>query len=494
MKINFGNRVIFHKLAFVRTLSFLAILLLPNTSYEFNTHKNTNNETPLVHSIAKIDSDMDGIDDLIDIDDDNDGILDIVEGKCDEDSQIEWKHNENGGQGDGPTYVPAEDSNLYTSAADIVIGSGLDESANYAFTYLLDDADATDFAGAKTDNDYVQFSYVPVEPMLLEAISLGFFTSAASNPEFNVGNFKVAIEYADNLAFNNPMLLFQDIQIGNMIAPNGYLSESNALTNFVLDAGTPAVFRFYLYDEQNTGPDGRVRFDDLFFPHKLLSSCDQDTDGDGIVNRLDLDSDGDGCPDAIEGDGGFTFDNTADGSLTGGVSVDGVPVIAGADGQTIGSSCDSTVYAAACADCMAMVNQGIDICSLLVAHPVHPIGVEDCDMGGIDNTTECDNGRNPNDDCDDMPPTITCPTNELITGKGCEIALDDYTTDIELMDTCADLSIYTFSQSPVIGTGLANGMHTITLIVSDVNNNTANCTFILEVDLIPPAVHTISGN
>ena len=31
-----------------------------------------------------------------------------------------------------------------------------------------------------------------------------------------------------------------------------------------------------------------------------------DTDNDGIPNRLDLDSDGDGCSDAIEG-GRFTF-------------------------------------------------------------------------------------------------------------------------------------------------------------------------------------------
>jgi hypothetical protein len=33
---------------------------------------------------------------------------------------------------------------------------------------------------------------------------------------------------------------------------------------------------------------------------------DQDTDGDGIPDRLDLDSDGDGCADAIEGGAAFT--------------------------------------------------------------------------------------------------------------------------------------------------------------------------------------------
>jgi len=468
MKMYFENRLITPKLALGKTFVFLVILLLPYVNYDATSTYtcSTNNGVTLIS----------------------------VEGKCEEDSQIEWTHNENNGQGDGATYTPAEDSNLYTSAADIVIGNGLDESENYAFTYLLNEADAADFAGAKADDDYVQFSYVPVESMILEGISLGFFTSAVSNPEFNAGNFKVAIEYANNLAFNNSTLLFQDIQIGNMIAPNGYLSEFNALTNFVLDAGEQAVFRFYLYDEQNTGPDGRVRFDDLVFPHKLISSCDQDSDGDGIVNRLDLDSDGDGCPDAIEGAGGFSFDNMLNGSLTGDISPDGVPIIAGIDGQAIGSSCDSTVYADACADCIAMVDQGVDICSLLVAHPIHPIGAEDCDMGGIDNKTECDNGGNPTDDCDDMPPTITCPATQIATGKGCELVLEDYTDAIELLDACSDTSIYTLTQSPLVGTGLTDGMHTVTVIVTDVNNNTATCTFDVVVDLIPPPVPIISGN
>jgi len=60
----------------------------------------------------------------------------------------------------------------------------------------------------------------------------------------------------------------------------------------------------------------------------------------------------------------------------------------------------------------------------------------------------------------------------------------EVTSDIDLIDTCANES-YTITQSPVIGTGLADGIHTITVSVTDINNNTANCTFLLEVDLIP---------
>jgi hypothetical protein len=40
--------------------------------------------------------------------------------------------------------------------------------------------------------------------------------------------------------------------------------------------------------------------DDIGFSSIAIKSCDADTDGDGIPNRLDLDSDGDGCPDAKE--------------------------------------------------------------------------------------------------------------------------------------------------------------------------------------------------
>ncbi|MBK8564214.1 MAG: DNRLRE domain-containing protein [Saprospiraceae bacterium] len=77
-------------------------------------------------------------------------------------------------------------------------------------------------------------------------------------------------------------------------------------------------------------------------PFSILSSvlpqtC-TDTDGDGIVDRLDNDSDNDGCVDAIEGSANFTAANiNGNGRLTGGVGTNGVPIMAGA-GQTVGNS------------------------------------------------------------------------------------------------------------------------------------------------------------
>ncbi len=77
----------------------------------------------------------------------------------------------------------------------------------------------------------------------------------------------------------------------------------------------------------------------------IVPPCD--SDGDGISNDLDLDSDNDGCPDALEGDGGFTLADIQNDTLTGGVDTVGVPIVAGL-GQAIGSSTDSTQMSAAC--------------------------------------------------------------------------------------------------------------------------------------------------
>ena len=90
--------------------------------------------------------------------------------------------------------------------------------------------------------------------------------------------------------------------------------------------------------------------------------------------------------------------------------------------------------------------------------------------------------------------TLVCPSAQIVTEKGCEIALDNYTADTNLVDGCTDLSIYTFTQSPVAGINLVNGIYTVNITVTDINNNTANCNFLLEVDLILPTVPTISGN
>ena len=292
------------------------------------------------------DTDGDGIVNSLDLDDDNDGILDTVEDVCEE-AQIEWTHNGDNGQSESATYKPNSET-YFTSAADVVFGSGLDESSdNYAYTYLLRNADATNFGDAKAGNDYVELSFVPSEELHLKAVNLGFWTNNDWAPEFHIGNFKVAIEYSTESGFTNPTLLFQDLQVGGMIG-NGYVEIPNDVSdeNIMLIEGTSYTFRFYLYDEQNSDWANRVRFDDVQFPVTPLSTCD--SDGDGLADYVDLDSDGDGCPDALEGEGNFAYADIESDTLTGGVDGEGVPIVATASGQGLGSAQDAGTLGTAC--------------------------------------------------------------------------------------------------------------------------------------------------
>ena len=107
----------------------------------------------------------------------------------------------------------------------------------------------------------------------------------------------------------------------------GYLTPTVSALNLILDGQTEYYFRFYLYDEQNNettfyfsnNPSltDAVRFDDLFFPMEVVSTCFIDTDNDGVYNHLDTDSDGDGCSDAMEGAGSFTTSEIQNDTLIG---------------------------------------------------------------------------------------------------------------------------------------------------------------------------------
>ena len=246
---------------------------------------------------AQTDSDGDGIINSIDLDDDNDGILDTTENPCTS-AQVQWMHNASSGQSDFATFGndTTTTSPHFTSANNISFGTGLDETTdNYPYTYLLRNATATTFAAAKTGNDYAQVSYTPSKKMYLNGINFGYFSTTGS-PQFNCGNFKMAVEYSTSAAFTSPIVLLQDIQVGAMVS-GGYTTVNNAISKLLLQSGTTYYFRVYFYDEQNTDPNNRVRLDDLYFPHCLFV----DTDNDQTEDYLDLDSDNDGCLDAIEG-------------------------------------------------------------------------------------------------------------------------------------------------------------------------------------------------
>ena len=57
-------------------------------------------------------------------------------------------------------------------------------------------------------------------------------------------------------------------------------------------------------------------------------------------------------------------------------------------------------------DCTVAIAAGADICAILMANPSSPLATADCDGGGVDNATECANGGNPIDSSDECTAAI----------------------------------------------------------------------------------------
>ncbi|WP_321827067.1 Ig-like domain-containing protein [Maribacter dokdonensis] len=101
----------------------------------------------------------------------------------------------------------------------------------------------------------------------------------------------------------------------------------------------------FAWDDNITPSTQQYRMEIGEFPRVTTT----DTDGDGIADCLDIDSDNDGCPDALEGDGSYTYsDIDSESRLTATVNSVGVP---GGTSQGAGSSTDDSVQAAACDPC-----------------------------------------------------------------------------------------------------------------------------------------------
>ncbi|MEP4881522.1 beta strand repeat-containing protein, partial [Maribacter dokdonensis] len=112
------------------------------------------------------------------------------------------------------------------------------------------------------------------------------------------------------------------------------LAESYGTTSYRFD-----------WDDNITPSTQQYRMEIGEFPRVTTT----DTDGDGIADCLDVDSDNDGCPDALEGDGSYTYsDIDSESRLTATVNSVGVP---GGTSQGAGSSTDDSVQAAACDQC-----------------------------------------------------------------------------------------------------------------------------------------------
>jgi hypothetical protein len=88
------------------------------------------------------------------------------------------------------------------------------------------------------------------------------------------------------------------------------------------------------------------------------------------------------------------------------------------------------------------------------------------------------------------PIIFSCASDKIITDCS---AISDYTPEILAFDDCS----FTVSQSPVAGTVLSNGIHTVTFTVTDTHGNTSTCSITVTVSgcvCTPPSAPTGSAS
>ncbi|MFC2110850.1 HYR domain-containing protein, partial [Bacteroidota bacterium] len=252
-------------------------------------------------TVNATDTDNDGIPNACDLDDDNDGIVDTDE---------------------------CTNSNFFWSNPPTISGNTASGTING-----------------------IGYTYTSSSPVSATSNMFGHQVFPAS---YNVPNSNPTIQNINvtnnTLTFaspmTNPVLVFASIGNGSTYVPITFSSPVNILWSTATTQNSPT---------QITGNEGFaiVRMNGTFtsisfsylayenyvnfaFGADFFTFCD--TDADGINDYLDLDSDNDGCFDAIEGGLGLAPSLAPNGILTGAIDANGVPVVAGPQGQGSGTS------------------------------------------------------------------------------------------------------------------------------------------------------------
>ncbi len=265
------------------------------------------------------DNDNDGVCDEDDLDDDNDGILDEVECPT---AQVSTTFETNGGETTSFS-APAADKgflfNIYK----------LDNSFNLKVNGL----------DLVTDQIQCQGTGSADESQLI-------FTSDQTGYGFGANDNIWVIQGAKE----SPIIQVNIDALGE-VSIMGKRNTGALLEPMMIKSGHPQTQTLIW---NSTGTNTVVLSQKVIGPTSIsgegfgVMSCSEDTDSDGVLNYLDTDSDGDGCPDAIEGGGVFKSTDLDGAELSGSVDQNGVPILAGSSGQTVGTSINSAVLGAGC--------------------------------------------------------------------------------------------------------------------------------------------------
>ncbi|WP_211324172.1 DUF7507 domain-containing protein [Echinicola strongylocentroti] len=288
------------------------------------------------------DADGDGVYADDDLDDDNDGILDVEEGfDCSVINNISLEGLTSGTVVEGEIYDQTTGTVVPVRIERYLVGNG--SLVNSEADGDLRMSPGTGNAGVKITS----LNGVPITVIAKAEYDVpgdfdagdSFFMTTNTGAGFTVegndfdDNTKIRIlsQNESRIDFRGPVNEF----VTNANYPDFKIITSGTIVYLVADVGNPA--------QTINLQVGQCGF--------------RDTDGDGILDHMDLDSDGDGCPDALEGDGSFTFADFTASSMDGGntgdtfngyaapvqdnlgiaVDADGIPVAA-ASGQGLGTA------------------------------------------------------------------------------------------------------------------------------------------------------------
>ncbi|MBO9592636.1 MAG: hypothetical protein J7599_06970 [Niabella sp.] len=266
------------------------------------------------------DFDNDGVINQLDLDDDNDGIPDAAE--CNK-SNFFWSGVPVISNPAGGPYTAIGTINgiayTYTSSSAISTTPNVFSHATFPASYAVPNVNPT-IQNTQITNNTLSFASPMLNPVLV-------FSSIGN------GNTSVPIQFSNDIQVEWSKGVSWD-NARQITGREGYA--------IVRVMGTFSSISFkYLVTE--------------FYCNFVFGADFQDcgdTDGDGVLNKFDTDSDNDGCPDAIEGTASFTMADL-DGNLrlTGGVDANGMPLVAGANGQQPGTAyiagvnaCDPVAY------------------------------------------------------------------------------------------------------------------------------------------------------
>lgn len=257
--------------------------------------------TPLFAQFDSLDSDADGVADMIDLDDDNDGILDQFE--C-----YEWSGlvpmNVNDTAFDPDQFLLVRPSDFGLSGNQMNINATHDFSNLFgmpsgSIIVTVSNAsilDGTDRFSVSEDSGPASIEVSGTFPAALQV---------EQGQEFGVANLSKTISFpsggADMVEDNGSNVDGDPVDATVTLIDNTYTltwGSATPINTLLLSKRVPSsynekIVEFDIYDQD----DNTSLFTTFFF--RIKPTCDYDLDG--VPNTLDLDSDNDGCLDAVEG-------------------------------------------------------------------------------------------------------------------------------------------------------------------------------------------------